>query len=324
MAKKAKKSIRRPNISPLTVLRPRLDALFAQPEYTQLESGDQEAAHLEAELTALLTDLDPEQYLPILVKAVNDAAEPVQSKVGEVIPDWLHAHDLVEQFRLVVQRDLFQGQAYQTIVAWLTAAGTAPDALQIDRDPAFYRAYYGADDMGSQGFLMFFWYTNRRQDHVRGINILVDFNPPWDGAAKDITFFPQRAPQDAIREFVDIWEERAMGIDLVELDPVTAKQRCFAIFERNRMNEIRLHKDFIAAREQFVRHLFALPDGPDTIQMTIEEFDELCQSGQVAELIQGFEQSVGRLVRTADGTNVLVGADSFLDEDSLLEQLESR
>jgi hypothetical protein len=318
MAKK-KKQKSRPNISPLSVLRPRLDNLFAQPGW-----AEQDAATLTSELNNLVADIAPEQYLPILLKAVSAVPEAVQLRLDLVLPEWLRNHELTKPFTELVQHGLLEGQEYEVAVAWLTDAGIAQTALQVVHDPAFYRAFWGGDEMDSQGFFMLFWYVNRQQTRVRGINVLIDFNPPWEGAAKDIVVFPQREARDAIREFVGMWESGPLGVNVEELDAVEAKKRFLKTLMINRENEIRLHKDFIEAHELLVQHLFTLPDDDETPLLTIEDFDELCQVGKATESIRHFEQRVGRLVRMEDGTEVLVGAETFLDEDDFPDQLERR
>lgn len=313
MAKK-KKQNRRPNIPPVTVLRPRLDNLFAQDGWVE-----QEAAQIGADLEEVTDGIAPEQSLPVLLKAVNDAPEQVQLALQTLIPTWLHDHDLIDPFTTLVQQDLFADQEYETAVAWLTDAGVAQTSLRIAHDPAFYRAYLGGDDMQSQGVFIFMWYSNRQQTRVRGFNVLIDYNPPWNGAAKEILYHPQRSPQEALVEFVDVWRNQFVPLAMEELDAVAAKRHFLQLLVANRENGIRLERDFSDARELLVEHLFPLPDASDTPLMTIEDFDELCQTGKTAESVRAFEKNIGRRIRLEDGSQLLVSADMYREDDDALD-----
>ena len=61
-----------------------------------------------------------------------------------------------------------------------------------------------------------------------------------------------------------------------------------------------------ALRDVLVRHLFTLPDGPETPPFTIEDFDELAREGKSAESLMMYEQTVGRRVRMEDGKEIVV------------------
>src|SRR5262249_30494959 len=75
---------------------------------------------------------------------------------------------------------------------------------EIEAWDPFYAAYSAGNEM--QASLMIFWYTNRRQQRVLGLSLLLDYQPPWDGAVKDAMRYPQRVPAAALEEFVQFWD----------------------------------------------------------------------------------------------------------------------
>ncbi len=146
---------------------------------------------------------------------------------------------------------------------------------------------------------MLFWYTNPRRTRVQGFNFLVDYNPPWDGAVKDIILYPQRPPEKAMVEFVESWKAR-MPQPTELITSVEAKQKILEALTCNRETHIRLPADLIANRETFIRYVLPLPDGPETPRFTVVDFDVLSQNGERPETIIHFEQTVGDQVRMLD------------------------
>jgi hypothetical protein len=149
------------------------------------------------------------------------------------------------------------------------------------------------------------WYTDSRRYKVQGMDFLIDFNPPWEGAIKDIIVFPPRSPQRAQREFIDSWEQQR-GMPLQELSAAEVKREILNCLEANRREGIRLPRDMILARNLFLEHVLSLEDTPATPPFTAQDFDELCRTGKTPEAIMHFEQTVGRRVRTEDGQEVII------------------
>ncbi len=304
-----KKGQRRPNLSPLTMLRPRVDGLWGNPEWADLDESTQQA-----DLVALTKGIEAIDFLPVLAKAYAAAPAPAQKSLAQSLPDWLLAKGFVDDLQTAIERHLFAPEDASTAMAWLQATGV--DTSQIEEESStFYQAFIGNDDMGSQGTFALFWYTSFRRDRVRGFSMLIDYNPPWEGAAKDVAVLPQAAPQKAVQNFRSLWQER--GLDLKSLDPIEAKTLVLNLFLANRKEGIRLHRDIAALRDEFAQHLFSLPDGPETPLFTIEDFDELTHEGKSAESLMMYEQTVGRHVRMEDGTELLVmgSDDDFLLDD---------
>jgi hypothetical protein len=306
---KKKKPNRGPNLSPLTLLRPRLDGLLRNPGW-----ATRDATAVYADLTAVTKDIAATQYLPVVIKAFNDADEPVRQQLDALLPEWLQQVDSVGAASTLVEQNALQEPERAVAVKWLAQLGVEATAVTVTADGTFYKAFYGADDLGSQAFVVMLWYANRQQTRVQGLNFLIDFNPPWEGALKDVWLFPKRSPQDAIEQFVDRWRHDEVNIDIQELTATAAKERIIAMLECNRAQDIRLPKDFAMIREPFINHVLSLTDGPDTPPFTLADVDELLHTGQVAESIMKFEQTVGRRVRMVDGKELLVMGDPFDDE----------
>lgn len=304
MAKK-KKPQRTPNLSPLSLLRPRLDGLLNNSGWA---AGDANAIY--ADLTAVIRGIEDISYLPVLLKTVNDADPAAQQRLTELLPAWLEQVDAVDTLAFLAEQGTLQPQELLRARLLLESAGVAVAAVIPNVDHAFHSAYYGADTMGSQAFLIVLWATNRQQNRIRGMNFLIDFNPPWDGAIKDVAPLPQRSPREMVEEFINLWRRQEAEMNIEQLDAPATKQRFLEALAYNRARSIRLARDVVAARDLIAKHVLALPDLPDTPLFTIEDFDELARSGRSTESLRHTEQTVGRRVRLDDGQELLViGAD---------------
>ena len=286
----------------LSSLRPRLD---------QLLRGDDLESRFHTELDTLTGGLKPAAFLPTMIAATGAAPAAAQETLDEAIPEWLNARGHVAALGELVERHTFSGEQQERALAWLAAAGA--DTSQLSTELAAWDPFYDAYslDGGSQGTLMIFWYTSPRKHRVQGLSLLLDFEPPWDGAVKDTMRYPQRAPEAAIEEFVDFWLER--GQTPLRIPAVEAKERAIEALEHNRQSNIRLHPDLIAAREHFLRYVLALPDGPDTPQFTAADFDYLATHGENPEAIKRNERMYGYRSRLPNGEEVLIlrGPDDF-------------
>ena len=303
MSKTHKKG-RTPNIPPAAVLRIRLDGLWQNPALPQ-----QEQSQLEADLDVVARGIKADALVPVMLRAYLDAPAEARARLDQVVPGWLQerAH-LPTLEKLTVNQDL-DSSLQPTALAWLAAAGRdVHEQLAAQADP-----FYGAYDLDNsyQAAVTLIWYSDPKRTRARGFNFLIDHHPPWDGAIKDIIYFPQRPPEALVKRYVDIWAER--GQPLTPISAVEAKQKILRALDCNRKSEIRLPRDLIAVRKEFVRHVLLLPDGPDTPPITAEDVEFLCQHGQRPEEIVHLEHTVGRRARLDDGTEVLVMGD--LDDD---------
>ncbi len=311
MAKRRAKKNRTPNLSPLSVLRPRLDALWREPPSEQNESF--------AKLDSLTRDSQPADFLPILVTAYALAAEEIDPAWGDVLADWVAQREYVGALTELTEQLNLDADAQQVALAWLNNSGVDTAQLDLERPASFFDAYWGGDDLDSQNFLILLWYTNARRNRVQGINFLIDNNPPWDGAIKDALPLASRSPREALRDHVSMWQARSAFAD--QIDGAQAKHYFLEALAQNQSQSIRLSRDTIALREQIRQHIFSLPDDNDTPDFTLDDFDEIAKLGKAAEEIMHSEQTLGYRVRMKGGSEVLM-----LDPDMPLsdEELAAR
>ncbi len=303
MSKTHKKG-RTPNIPPAAVLRIRLDGLWQNPALPHQEHGQ-----LEADIDAVTRSIKADALVPVMLRAYQDAPAEVHARLDQVIPGWLQARGHLPTLEKLTVNQALDNSLQPTALAWLAAAGRdVREQLAAQPDP-----FYGAYDLdnGYQAAVILIWYSDPKRTRARGMNFLIDHHPPWDGAIKDIIYFPQRPPKDLVKRYVEIWEER--GQPLTPISAVEAKQKILHALDCNGKSDIRLPRDLIAVREEFIRRVLSLPNGPDTPPITAEDFEFLCQHGQQSEEIVHLEQTMGRRTRLDDGTEVLVMGD--LDDD---------
>lgn len=301
MSKKDKVQ-RKPNLSPQAMLRPRLDGLFGNAVWT--ERSQQQ---LFADLDAVTRAIKAEDYLPVLLAAVDSLDDPPRGQVERVALDWLTARDAIRALVQLVERGELRADPADVALQWLSLSGHSVHLMTTVDDPGFCDAYFGRDGRGSQGELIILWYANRSRTRVKGLVFLLDYNPPWEGAIKDVSIVPHRSIRDAIAKYVEPLREYAPSLRRV--DAIEAKSLLIEHLENNRAEQIRLHSDLIALRDEVVKHLLSLPDGPDTPAFDVADFDALCQmKGKTPEAIMHFERTVGRRVRMEDGKDLFVDA----------------
>jgi hypothetical protein len=281
----------------LSSLRPRLDQLLRGQEMAR------DDRQLGEKLDALTQGIKPASFLPIVIASFADAPAETQASLGELVPGWLSERGHLAPLRELLERHALDGDKRQLALAWLASAGAdAADLAQDDAWDSFYDSYTAGNPM--QASLMIFFYTNRRRNRVHGLSLLLDFEPPWDGAVKDAMRYPQRAPDDAIEEFVRFWDRR--GEDPQRLTAVEAKRRAIEALEHNRQSNIRLHPDLLTARDLFVRDVLALPDGPDTPPFSAADFDYLAANGRHPEALRRNERMFGYEARLPDGQKIRI------------------
>jgi hypothetical protein len=304
---KKNKQGKRPNLSPAVLLRPRLDGLLQNPGWV-----DRAPETIQADLHALIRGIRPEDYLPVLMNAISALPAAAQAKLSPSLAQLLQEEGTLDALQTLVQRHQLPTEATGFTRALLAQRGVDLDNLLPAQEETFYQAYEGEDEYGSQGLLFFFWYANRQRNRVRGMSWLLDFNPPWDGAAKDIMLYGQKPPAEMFDFALRRWFDQGIGLE--EIDAVTAKRRAIEILQINLDQQIRLHRDFQEARQDFAEHILALPDGPDTPPFTLDDYDFLCRNGRRSEAINQFERTVGRVMRLEDGKELFVDANIIEDD----------
>jgi hypothetical protein len=293
----------------LSMLRPKLGTLLNTETLLEMED-----ATLRRELDTLFKGLDPEAFLPVLVKTACDAMPEVQARLNNTIPKWIEDQDYSEPLLKVAEQRSLNAAEKRCIEEWLERSGIPQHELEkIEKNPdLFYKAYTHTDEFGSQGFIIVIWYTDQRKRRATGFQFLIDHNPPWEGALKDNITLPKRRTEDLVRRMVNFWEER--GVSPVEINPAEAKRDILVALEHNREEKIRLPKDLIPYRDLFIEQILSLPDTPETPEFTPEDFDKLSKTGKTPESINLFERAVGRRIRTDDGEEIFVMRTPF-DED---------
>ena len=312
MSKNRNKPRKSPAFSPEVMLRPRLDQLFADP--ARLAQPDEA---LRDELDAMVQGCRPNVVASTLLSAYLAAPATARARLEQLAPGWLAQQGYVPVLEKLITDQPLQAGPHAQVLAWLEATGgKTSSALSLATD-WFYRAYRTGNEW--QAMLMVFWYSHPKRNRVRGMSFLIDWNPPWEGAVKDILSFPNREPREALREFVEPGRTRA-GIEPQEISAAQAKHEVLQALACNRAQDIRLPQDLIAARDIFLRYILTLPDEPDAppFGFSAEDFDDLSTRGLAPESIMNFEHNAGRLVRLDDGSELLVDpALAEMDTDDL-------
>jgi len=304
-----KRRLNRPrrNIPLLTLLRPRLDKLLGNETLT-----GKDVPAIKTDLDAVFKGLEASRFLPILLKAYQSAPAQVQLRLDEVIPEWLAERGGVEPLLELLKRHDTDQEGDKCARVWLEAVGADLSGLQEPQaQTLFYQAFTYTDQ--SQGLIIVLWYADRRRRKVRGMNFLVDFNPPWEGAIKDIMVLPPLSPQRAIEEYIGSWEQQGMPPE--PLGAAEVKVEVLRGLEANRRESIRLPRDLIHSRRLFLEQVLSLPDMLDTPSFTADDFNELSHSRKTPESIRHFEQTVGRRIRIENGEEMLV-IDHLPDEEN--------
>lgn len=300
-SKKNKKVQRRPNIPAESTLRPRMDKFLRDETILQ-----QDEMSIYNRLDEMSHNVKLDTFLTVLMTAYLDAPDSVQTYLEQVIPAWLSEREHTEVLEsLVTKKSLDSGEEMQAC-AWLEACGSSIEDLDIPTAlDYFYKCYYHGNEY--QATIKFFWYANSQCNRVRGVGLLIDGNPPWDGSIKEVIMIPSYSPEALQSDFLDHWQLR--GMPLMEISVEEGKDILIDALECNRKAGIRLGSDVAACRELFIRYILPLPQWKETVLFTIEDFDYLTQNGQRAEDIVHYEQTVGRRVRTQDGKEIVVVGD---------------
>lgn len=182
---------------------------------------------------------------------------------------------------------------------------------QLKKEFSFCEAHLYEDQFDSQGTLIILWYIDSQQRKVHGFNFLIDYNPPWEGAVKDVMILPKGSLVSVKRKAVDMWYERSNN-EMKSISAEEANTKLLTCLQVNYQGKIRLPKDLIATRDLFWKYYPTLPEAPDLPKFTPKEFDYLSQNGQSSEQINHYERTVGRRVRMEDGTEVfMAGVDDW-------------
>jgi len=302
--KKQKKAA--PKIDPTAFLRARLDALINSEAFSTKD--DQTIIQ---DLKALEREFKPGFLLQTLLHARLAAPAAARARLDAAVPEWLQERGHTTALSTMVAGQTLSGELRQQALAWLRGAGADTQALALSSQDLFYQAHYYGD--ASQAIVTLVGYTDAKKRRAQGMAFLIDYNPPWEGAVKDVFLKSHRKPQDLVQKFLDTWARGGMALKPIGAGQV--KTRILTALNCNRSAGIRLPRDLIAIRESFVRYVLPLPDQPDTPAFSVNDFDRLSRQGQRPEEIMHFEQTVGRRVRMQDGKELLIMGGPDWDEE---------
>ena len=288
---------KRPNIAPAALLRARLEATWLAGSAAQLTPEQ-----LEAALQTASQGLKPEVAANTVLFAFDAAAPEVQAKLETVLPSWLARQNSLEILASLVGRGQLNKELQAIALRWLAAAGRQALVPAPSAASTFHSAYLL--ELEWQAAVIVLWYSNPQRNRARGMEFLIDGNPPWDWAVKDVMLFPNKRPEQLIERYVKMWAEQ--GEPMTPVDAAALKRRLVIALKQNESANIRLPADLVQLREEFFAHVLSLPDGPDTPAFSSDDFQRLSETGQSAEAVSEFEQTVGRRIRLEDGTEVMV------------------
>jgi hypothetical protein len=203
-----RKKRKRISLSPATVLRPRLDNLWA--DDALLHKDD---AAIEGDLKVIARGIAPDLLVETMLRAYLAASAPVRARLDGILPHWLDKRDYVSALKEMLVAQSLDSDLRSQALAWIASLGI--DTESLESLPSLFLDAYYYDDEGlfgkkSQAYAMVIWYTSPRKRRAQGIGFLLDYNPPWDGSVKDILMTPRRAPKRLLRDVVDMWKGREM------------------------------------------------------------------------------------------------------------------
>lgn len=293
----AKKPRTQPQLSPAV----RLSGLG--PRVTRLITHDLSDAHtVQAELTRLTEGLKPASFLPILVNACAGASDDQRARLEQPIGTWLRDQGLIELLHDLEAKHVFAGPARQLARAWLAAAGQSLEPLlEPVIEDLVIRAYQvGGEADDSQTSVTLFWYEDMRRRRVHSASFLIDYEPPWEGALKDLAYDNFRDADSATRRFMSVWTK---GYAMPrQIDVSSFARLVWTALRQSQAQDIKLPADFIAAAPVVLPMLRALPTHPEAPALDEDELKVLMTSGRSPEAIWQQEQLFGYQKRMPDGT----------------------
>jgi len=288
---------KRPNIPAAALLRSRLEAVWLAEAAAQ-----QTPAQLLAALATASQGMKPERVAETVLPAYASAQPDVQAKLEQVLPEWLARQAGLTALEALVGRGQLTAALQIIALRWLAASGRDVLALAPSAERTFHSAYALEEEW--QAAVIVLWYSNPQRNRARGLQFLIDHNPPWDGAIKDVMLFPNKPAEQLIEHYVDMWRER--GHPMTAIDAAALKRRLVSALKQNEAAGIRLPADLVQLQEQFLAQVLSLPDGPDTPAFSADDFQRLSTTGQSAEEVARFEQTVARRIRLEDGQEVFI------------------
>jgi len=250
------------------------------------------------ELDQLTDGLKPSSFLPILLGAFASLSEAQRTALNGPISEWLQQHGHVELLRSLEDRHIFKEPTRSVVRALLAMCGIdlAPVVVANPAD-----LFLAAFELGgtSQDSPTIFWYEDERHRRVCRASFLVDFEPPWEGALKDIAFTYHRNLNEAIENYRMVWQ--FSGFEPRPINAATAAQRVWKAFRQNQAQGIRLPADFIMVQSKVMPFVTALQVNDETVPLEAAEIDAMVNTGRSPESIRREEDLLGYQTRMPDG-----------------------
>lgn len=252
MARKKKRNRKGgPRVSPLTLLRPRLDATLSREDFATLSPD----ALCDA-LTSAFEGVILQQGLSVLLTAsvtLNDDALRVWERG---VLRWLSAEDRADALlTLAAQHDLDETRD-ALAMRWLERVGADLSKLTPDGDEGsrfFQGITIHSDKLRT---MILFLYRDARHRGVLAAHFLIDQEQPWMGALKDV-FFKQVGPTSRVPGYLhDLALPATLKPEPVEEDQ--ARAWLFEALDHNRAQNIALPQELTRARHLFFSHLQTL------------------------------------------------------------------
>jgi hypothetical protein len=269
------------------------------PRLARLLADADDASALPAELDRLTDGLKPGSFLPIVVGAFATAPEEQRGRLNTGVSAWLRERGLLESLHELEARQTFRAPAEAIARAWLEEGGITVAPVRAPDPAELFLAAYELGEV-SQDSPTLFWHEDARRRRIRSAAFLIDFEPPWEGALKDVAYATHRDLDQATEEFFGLW--RMQGLHPHRLDAATAGQRVWAALRQNQAQGIRLPADLIAVLPQILPFLLALPGGPDAAPLSAAEVEALATNGRTPESIRHEERLFGFQTRMPDGS----------------------
>ncbi|MCL4394754.1 MAG: hypothetical protein M1482_08125 [Chloroflexi bacterium] len=301
---KSRKKHAVPSFPAFALLRPHLDELWNNPALPQ-----QADAEIQTALDQLARGVKPALLLPALIRSFQSAPADARARVNALLPEWLRMREHVPALVELIANGRVDAELLETANAWVAASGVnlpQPFSAPVD---LFFQAYGLDNEM--QATIIVLWYVNQKKNRLHGMGFLVDHNPPWDGAVKDVVIYPKLNSRDMQQRYIDTWTEH--GDPLTAIERHEAKIKILNALNHNRDSKIRLPRDLIANRNAFGQFVLALPDASDTPAFTAADWEFLSQNGQTPEGLSHNERKHGFRTRTKEGEEILIRPDFDLD-----------
>ncbi len=135
---------------------------------------------------------------------------------------------------------------------------------------------------------------------MRAAAFLIDFEPPWEGALKDIAHRSFRSIDHAHAGFFSVWQEE--HLPQRSIDKAGATQRVWAAIRQSQAQGIRLPADFIPLMAQIMPLLLALAAASDIAALSAAEIESLATSGRSPKSLRQEERILGHQKRMPDGS----------------------